>query len=205
VRELFEKLQDRLDALGKREKIFIWLIVVGGLVVGGYYFLIDPKIEELSQNEATVAELSSKLLKQSPARYKKAIEIQKKKIVKLQTKLSTLKERYYAMVGDMKNGVQCYSQEGFTKLLEDLLKSSFEHRIDLNGVLIEDGTKPFFRALKVVKELDVNGSGEFLQIVRFIRSIEDHPMLMEVRDLQMETNGSKPRFSTHIEFYGVGG
>ena len=72
----------------------------------------------------------------------------------------------------------------------------------LDKIVIMDTDIPFLGKIKQQKELVIEGESNFLPLVRFIRSIEDHTMLLQIANLYVETNGSVPIFTFDVKLYG---
>ena len=206
MREMIEKLQEYYDTLeGGRKWIFILLpfLAAGGFA---YFFYIEPIMQQLQQKEERIAQLSQQIFKHKSSRYEKLIAEKKREILALQSEIDRLKNKTMALRAKLERQRFIFlNGENFAKLLEDMLKDSVNNALELSQIAIEERSIAKVGKLKIKKAIHIEGRGEFLNIVKFVRSIEGHPVLLSVNRFAVETNGTTPKFSVDIDFFGAEG
>ncbi|WP_187647364.1 hypothetical protein [Nitrosophilus labii] len=202
--EFIYSLEEKIKEQEPRKRVFILLIILFLVLFTIYFFLIEPIIEEINQKQETLAALEQKISKNSPKKMQSKIFLKKKEIFKnenlkeeLNLKLLLLKSRFdkirFLFVND----------KDFNRFLNSLLKESVNKNILIKDIKILDKEEPFIGKLYVKKAISVEGKGRFLNIISFVRGLESNKMLMSIKELIIETEGSLPKFSFNIDFYGV--
>ena len=73
----------------------------------------------------------------------------------------------------------------------------------IDSVDIEDIETPYDGLLEEVKLLRIEGSGSFLPLVEYVRSLEDEEILFRLDRFDIETNGSSTVFAIDLRVLGV--
>jgi len=204
VGERVEYYENRLQELprSKRFMLYAALFLVAGYLL--YAFLFEPQLEQLSELESQAQQLRTEVAKSSPRRYERLVVAKKQDLAKMRQRLDRLKQEEFALLQKLHMQEFLFLHpQNFAQLLEDILAESKKRGIALTLIEIDDEKKPFMGRLYQRKRLLIEGKGEFLQDVGFLRAIEAHPMLLRIDDLQIETNGSAPRFRFSLHLYGV--
>ncbi len=206
MREWIESLQERFDALEVKKR---WIVVALPFLLvglGAYFLYFEQVLQQIEQGETYLLELNEQITKQSSGRYEKMIASKKKEILAIKERIDRLKSKELALKAKL-DGQRFIFLDGqnFARLLEDMLQSSVKNGLELSQIAIEDKEAAAVGKLKIKKSIRIEGVGEFLNIVKFVRSIEAHPVLMRVDRFVVETNGTTPSFKVAIDFYGVEG
>ena len=204
IREGIEILEAKLEGIERGKVLMLFVLT---LLLVGYLFyllLLDPAMEELRDLDAQRTQLQGKLLKNSPKRLEHKILGLKKELLTLRSERERLKERKLLLLSKLsKERYRLLGPESLSSFLDSLLAASVKKRILLHSVTLSDEDEPFLGLLRSKKSLDINGSAPFLDLVSFVRSIEDQKLLLRIDSLHIETNGSVPAFDLHIKLYGA--
>ena len=203
-RDRLHSLEDRFEDLKPAQRWMVG-IAIFALVAGlGYYFLIEPELEELRSKEQRVAQLQNEIDKISTKAVERKIQKLKSDILHTEESIDRLKTREMSLLAQLKKkDYLFFNPETFSALLDDMLADSYAKNIELDSVTIEDSQKEFLGRLYERKIVHVEGRGPFLNLVRFVRGIEGHNMLLRIDNLLVETNGTVPRFAFDIKLYGA--
>ena len=204
IREGIEIIEAKLEGI-EREKV-VMLFVLMLLLVGYLFYLLvlDPAMEELRDLDAKRTQLQDKLLKNSPKRLEHKIMGLKKELLTLRSERERLKEQKLLLLSKLsKERYRLLGPKSLSSFLDSLLAVSVKKGILLHSVSLSDEDEPFFGLLRSKKSLDINGSAPFLDLISFVRSIEDQKLLLRIDSLHIETNGSIPVFDLHVELYGA--
>ncbi len=196
--------EEYLQGIDRGRKILYLSVIVIFTVLFFYFFLIEPKIEELKSRELSYESLSKKVVEKSPKTHISTIKSLKTQIASLKNMIDKLSARELTLKTRLQelNSV-LMSEKNFPQILEKMLQLSSDHSIALNQIEIEEREKKYYEKIKVKKRVKVKGSGRFLNIVKFVRGIEDSPVLMKVDRYIVETNGTRPSFELVVDYFGV--
>ncbi|MRI58256.1 MAG: hypothetical protein C6H99_01985 [Epsilonproteobacteria bacterium] len=199
---------ERLEAyFGAQSGTKRWMALLGVvMLVGvlGYLFLFEPMLGEFEAKKAQLALLDENRAKEKVQKIASQIDSIERKIASVQKEIERTKTEQQELAKQIEaQSYQLYSQENFAKILDKILSDSKSKKIYLRQIEIEDRNDPFLGRLYEKKRISVHGEGAFLNIVRFLRGIEERKILSRTTQLSIETNGSVPQFSFVISFYGA--
>jgi len=201
--EWIDQYEEKLKELPKTQKLLLFVLVAGIILGGGYYLFIEEKIARLQTLQAKLSRLDKTIHKNSPRYLEAKILRLKKEMTALRTLLDKQRAKKTELLAQLeKKKALLLNALNFSKLLEDILHTSYLYGVTLDKIVIMDTDIPFLGKIKQQKELVIEGESNFLPLVRFIRSIEDHTMLLQIANLYVETNGSVPIFTFDVKLYG---
>jgi len=199
--DFFEEYLESLDGGRKLLYALLLLVMVGGLF---YFLLIEPALEDVEIKKKEHELLSKKIVMKSPQSYKATQKRLEKKIAFMREKIDRLHSKELALQTRLEElNTILLNEKNFPKLLEKILQLSSKYKIGLNQIEIEDKNKKYYEKIKIKKRMTITGDGQFLNIVKFVRGIEDDPVLLKVDRYIIETNGSVPGFELVVDFFGV--
>ncbi len=198
--------EQKLQALPRSYRWIILVAVVLVIGVVGYFLVIEEKLQELQSQKERLATLERSIHKQNPKRLEAKIVRMQRQLVSLRTEIDRLRSQQSSLLAKLQEHRTLFlSQKSFSKLLEKILADSYRQGLELQQVAISDGQKPFLGKIYEKKVVDINGTGRFLPLVRFLRGIESSPLLLKIDKLHIETNGTTPTFSFRLKLYGARG
>ncbi len=202
-REWIDLYEEKLKELSKAQKLMLLLLIIAMIGGSGYYFFIQEKIAHLHTLQARLSKLDKTIHKNSPRYLEAKIARLKKEIANIRTILDRQQAKKMELLAKLeKKKAMLLNAFNFSKLLEDILRTSYLYGVVLDKVVILDKNTPFLGKIEQQKEVTIQGQSDFLPLVRFLRSIEDHPMLLQIANLHVETNGSTPTFAFDMRLYG---
>ncbi len=202
--ELIDSLEEKIKEQEPKKRVFMLLLTLFLVMFTIYFFLIEPIIEEINQKQKTLTTLEQKISKNSPKKIQSKIFLKKKEILKNEDIKEELKLKLLLLSSKLdKLRFLFANDKDFNIFLNDLLKESVNKNILIKEIKILDKEEPFIGKLYIKKSISVEGEGRFLNIISFVRRLESNKMLMSIKELIIETEGSLPNFSFSIDFYGV--
>jgi HPt (histidine-containing phosphotransfer) domain-containing protein len=204
MREQIEEIEEQLLDLDTN-KLWALFILTPLFIFGAfYYFLLDDKLVELEDKRGEIASLDKAIVKSSPRIYFKKIKQMSKKIRQTKTDIDLQKSKEFALEGRLKKLRFLFSDEkDFNIFLESLLKKSVADNFTIHSLSINDEDKTYVGMLHVKKSVILQGEGNFINTLLFVRNVENNKMLISIKKLNLETNGTLPQTNLLIEFYGV--
>ena len=204
MREKLDLLEEKLESLAKNEKIALAVFIPLAILTLLYFFYISDALDTQVSNKNRLTKTDQELHKYSQKLIVHKIQAKKQQILRIKSNIVEDNQKLtYLETELMKNNFLFLSQKDFTYFLNNLLSKSVKNNFLIDDINISKDSGDFIGKLKYEKVVSVQGSGEFLDTIQFIREVEENKMLMEIKNLNIETNGSTPYVSYEIKFYGV--
>jgi len=204
MREKLDEFEEYFEAL--EQKQYLALIFATFILMGAawFYFYFDDTQTDIELKDQKIAQYKDKIEKINFQTINKKILAKKSAIVKEKTHIAQLKSEIYTMDQKLhKLRFLSITQKGVTTFVDRMLENSLKKDILIQNIDIKDYNASYIGILQGQKEMDVAAQGEFLDIVHFLRSLEESVMLMGLSNVIVETNGTIPLLQTTIRFYGI--
>ena len=204
MREKLDEFEEYFEAL--EQKQYLALIFATFILMGAawFYFYFDDTQTDIELKDQKIAQYKDKIEKINFQTINKKILAKKSAIVKEKTHIAQLKSEIYTMDQKLhKLRFLSITQKGVTTFVDRMLENSLKKDILIQNIDIKDYNASYIGILQGQKEMDVTAQGEFLDIVHFLRSLEESVMLMGLSNVIVETNGTIPLLQTTIRFYGI--
>ena len=203
MRDFFDNLENNFLELDSKKRFLLLTGIIFLVLILIYYFLIVPIIESIFSNQEKVVMLDKKISKNSPEKLKSKIFLIKKEILKVKNRKEELNIKLLKSRNRLESmKVLLVNKLDFNKFLNNLLKESINKNLLIKNVKILEEDKQFIGKLYIKKVMIIEGEGRFLDIISFVRSLEQNKMLFSIRDFIIEIDEGL-RFSFSIDFYGV--
>lgn len=204
MRERLDELEERFEALDKKQKIALYLVTFGFLGVAWFYFYFDDAQTDLELQEQKIEQFQRKIQKINFKKINKKILTKKSAILEEKSHIAKLKSEIYHMEQKLQSERFLWvTQKGVATFVDRMLESSLNQNLLIEDIAIKDYNATYIGILKGQIEMNVTAQGDFLNIVHFLRSMEESVMLMGLSSVVVETNGTKPLLHTNIKFYGI--
>lgn len=204
MREKLDELEESLESLDKKQYIGLYIATVCLIGASWFYLYFDDAQTDLALQEQHIEQYNSKIQKIDFKTINKKILAKKSAILKEKSKIAQIKREIYQMDKKLHNErFLSVTQKGIATFVERMLASSLAENLLINNIEIRDYNATYIGILKGQKEMDVVAEGNFLNIVHFLRTLEESVMLMGLSSVVIETNGTKPLLHTNIKFYGI--
>ena len=203
LRERLDIFEEQLQGHPLSHKSLFLVVLLTFLGYFAYMFVFEPLLQELEAKEQQLQSLQAKIKKNRKLFYLKQIKKLKQDTLALRTQIEEAKEQKASVLERLRqNNALFINNENLAKLLDKILLESKRNALVLDQVLIGEKETPYLGKIYEKKELNIKGQGEFLNVVKFLRSIESSEVLLKVDNLLIETNGSVPSFSFSLKLYG---
>ncbi len=197
-------LDEQLLAYEPSKRWIIYGVSVLGILVMGWMFYLSDTLDEFTALEEKNSALVQQISESSP-------EVYHAKIAKSTAMILIEKQRNIALENEKQALVfQMAASQGlifdnrhYAKMLDLLLERSVKSGLKIELLESEDTDKPFFGKIKQFKKLSITGVGSFSAIADFLTFIESQNTLVEIENIQINSDEAKPRFKTVILYMGV--
>jgi len=204
MRDQIDLLEDKIQALGKKEQILLAVALPLITILLFYYFYVADAIDKRQNNENHIIKIEKKLKEHSEKILFRKIKLAKQKNLTIKSQIATdLQKLNYLNTKLSRNNFLFLTQKDFTHFLNNLLEKSVKNSFLLNDIKISKQNKKYIEKIKYKKLVQISGSGEFLHTLKFIREVENSNMLFQITNLIIETNGTTPHTTYDINFYGI--
>ena len=204
MREQLDLMEEKLESFSKNEKIALAVFIPLITFTLFYFLYIPDALDQQANNEQALIKLDHDLHKYSQKLVLHKIQAMQQKLLHVKSSITDNEQKLtYLKTQLTKSNFLFLSQKDFTYFLNDLLTKSVKNNFLIDGINISKDDSDFIGKLKYKKTVTVSGSAEFLNTLKFIRAIEENSMLMQIKNLNMETNGSTPYITYDIKFYGI--
>jgi len=203
MREIFDNLENNILELDSKKRFLLLTGIIFLVLILIYYFLIGPMIESIFSNQEKIIMLDKKISKNSPKKLKSKFFLIKKEILKAKNRKDELNIELLELRNRLEGmKVLLVNKLDFNKFLNNLLKESINKNLLIKNIKILEEDKQFVGKLYIKKVMRVEGEGRFLDIISFVRFLEQNNMLFSIRDFIIEIDEGLI-FSLSIDFYGV--
>lgn len=202
--EMFERLDEQLAQYSKTQKILLILFLFGGILFMSYYFFIDDELQTLESKKQEVATIQKKMKKYRSKIIERKIFKIKKELVALNSKIDTLTQNKYKLIKELnQKRVILFDKDSFARFLQDILADSKKRNLTLQKIDIHKTNKKLIGKIVQIRELVVEGYGDFLNVVHYLRDIESKKMLFKIANLAMTMQEEGLFFGFHLKLYGA--
>ncbi|ADN08500.1 hypothetical protein [Sulfurimonas autotrophica] len=204
MREKIDLFEEKFQSLNKNEKTALLIFIPFAVIILFYFLYISNAIDEKKSNDMKLTKINHDLNKYSVKKILNKIQSSKQEILQVKSKIAEDEQKLkYLDSALSKSHFLFLSQKDFNIFLNNLLAKSVKNNILLDDVNISKKDDDFIGKLKYKKNVKVTGHGEFLNVLSFIRKVEENSMLMQIKNLSIETDGTVPYVSYDINFYGI--
>ena len=189
IEQFEETLKNSDDS--RRKLIYILPALLIGFVLMA---LIYPDADnEINQQKIIQRDLISKLQKNSIARLEQQIKINESRILKLKDQIYKVNDNIIQIEEKLKElDFIFYDDLGFANNIEKTLRSSKELNLTINYLKTTEPKKQKSDSLiKLIKKVEIDGGGNFANIVSFIQFIEGVNTLHDFEHLVIEIEKKK--------------
>jgi len=197
-------LDEQLLAYDAPKRWMIYGVSVLGILLVGWMLYLSDALDELTTLEEQNSALVQQISENSP-------EVYRTKIAKSAAMILIEKQRSIALENEKQALVfQMSASQGlifdnrhYAKMLDLLLERSVKSGLKIELLESEDTDKPFFGKIKQFKKLTITGVGNFPAIADFLTFVESQNTLVQIENIQINTDEAKPRFKAVILYMGV--
>lgn len=199
-----DNLDEQLSAYEPKQRLVIYIGSALGILVMGWMFYLSDALDELSALEEQNSALVQQISDNSPEVYKAKIAQSTKQIVKEEARNTALENEKQAVLLQMASSSGLvFDNRHYAKMLDLLLERSVRLGLKIEIMESTDTDKVFFGKVKQLKQLIITGTGNFPAIAEFLSFVESQNTLVEIQNVRIQSDESKPRFEAVVVYMGV--
>ncbi|BAF70675.1 hypothetical protein [Nitratiruptor sp. SB155-2] len=203
MREVFDRFEELFESLDGKTLTMIYIAILVLALLLFYFFFYDPLEQELQSKSQKLQNLIQKAHKLSKTSIIQKIKREQKEIAKLNLDIEKLKTKRYKLMQQLQQKrYQLMMPKNFYAFLTDFLSKSVIYGVDLQKIDFNPIKKKFVAGLYIVQEMELTGSGRFLDIVKLLRYAESNRLLFRINTLHIELAEGYPKFHATLQFFG---
>ena len=203
LKSFFENLELELNNIDKTKKFMLYFSIVVAISLLNYQYFLDGYMQEYLQKESKTQKLSIESKKNFVPTISLRIKRAKQEQMKLLEQIDSLDFELLDIQSKV-DSVDAFSlnDELFAQYLNKILKDSKDKDISIEKIKIEDSSKRYVGKVYLVKEVKINGFGNYLNIERFVREIEKQNILQKIENFTVSADLNLTNFSVDISIFG---
>ena len=203
MREWLDRAEEYFDSLDKKQ----FFALIAGMIIlfigAFWYFTFEPVQQELQSKEKAITDTIKKIRKLSKSTIIQKIQREKRAIAQINQEIEKIKAEQIGLLAQLqKMDYKLLNKENFYQFLTKLLDLSVKSILTLDKIELTPLQKKFVGGISIVQKMDINGSGAFLDTVKWLRTMEDERLLLKVDRFQVALQKDQPSFYISILFYG---
>ncbi|MDX1810177.1 MAG: hypothetical protein R3331_11615 [Sulfurospirillaceae bacterium] len=198
-------LEKYLNNIDKRQKYLIYFMVFG-LIIYIAVTVMTPLVNEQNNIKDRISNLQIKLAQNSLARLKRELGAANKNLFSLTTQKEKQKEKIdFLISGLYKLKYAFYDDKEWAKSIQDILQDSLKRNLKIDYVKSLDAKNSKSKnILKKKRSLEIQGSGNYSDIVAFISYIDNLNTLLQFTKTDIYLKDDIVNFKLNIDLYGIG-
>lgn len=193
-----------LKTTDKKQKIMIILsfIICVGFLLNQF---IPPLIERQKELIQSVDSLETRLSKNNTSRLKGMLALRKKALLSANEELDSKKDEInYIMSNIYKIKYSFFNDTQWANTLDDMLRYSIRKNLKVISLKNSDATESSSSIIKHKKNIKINGTGSYKDILSFLQYIENFDSLLVFKNIDLALEKDEVAFDFEINAYGAG-
>lgn len=204
LEEQLTNLDEQLQAYEPKIRWALYITTALGILAMGWMLYLSDALDELNTLQEQNTQLLAQLEENSPETYRtkitkvaSAIHAQEQRNIALENEKQMLLSQMAATQGLI------FDNRQYAKMLDLLLEHSLKLGLKIELMESEDTDELYFGKIKQFKKLTITGVGRFPAIAEFLSFAESQNTLVQIENVQIQTDEAKPRFVAVIHYMGV--
>jgi Tfp pilus assembly protein PilO len=202
-----EKFENYLGKIKPAQRYFIYLLPALLTAAIIYLDILPYQEEELDtltqQNEQLLRDIKRK----SPARLRKKIKKGEKELISLKSEVEERKDDLNYLYAKLTNlEISEFNDAKWAITLDKILKESLKRHIEIAHIKNNDSeVKNPNSSILAKKYVEIEGKGNFKDILKYISFIENTQFLIDIKNIRMEKipDENDISFTVNFTIYGV--
>lgn len=199
-----DNLDEQLLSYDPKVRWALYLTTALGILLMGWMFYLSDTLDEFTTLKDQNQELVNQIGDNSPEAYRAKITKSSAQIIAEERRVATLENEKQALLDQMaaSKGL-LFDNRQYAKTLDLLLERSVRLGLKIELMESEDTNATFYGKVRQFKKLTVTGIGKFPAIADFLTFIESQNALIQIQNVQIRSDETKPRFEAVILYMGV--
>lgn len=199
-----DNLDEQLLSYDPKVRWALYLTTALGILLMGWMFYLSDALDEFTTLKDQNQELVNQIGDNSPEAYRAKITKSSAQIIAEERHAAALENEKQALLDQMaaSKGL-LFDNRQYAKTLDLLLERSVRLGLKIELMESEDTNATFYGKVRQFKKLTVTGIGKFPAIADFLTFIESQNTLIQIQNVQIRSDETKPRFEAVILYMGV--
>lgn len=199
-----EQMETQLEELPLFQKIILYITLMCLFFVASWYLFGEDISLKIESKQSSIISLEEELQKNSIPSLENKIKLLKKEILDLNDKTGdiSLKLKFIQTKLEQVSFI-VYDEKGTAEILDELLKNSLEHNINIKMIQTKDVLGKNDTYVIVKDSIKIIGSGSYKNIILLIQYIDALNALLRVEKISVKLDEDMTNFELDLLHYGV--
>jgi Tfp pilus assembly protein PilO len=202
-----EKFENYLGKIKPAQRYFIYLLPALLTAAVIYLDILPYQEEELDTLTQQKEQLQRDIKRKSPARLRKKIKKGEKELLSLKSDVEEKRDDFNYLYAKLTNlEISEFNDAKWAITLDKILKESLKRHIEIAHIKNNDSeVKNPNSKILAKKYVEIEGKGDFKDILNYISFIENTQFLIDIKNIRMEKipDESDIGFTINFTIYGV--
>lgn len=205
MNEQIQELEEQLEDMPQKKLYFIYVSIVALLVFMSWNLFGESMNIEITTKENSIKVLEKKLEKNSVQVLQKAIDKTYEDNLVLKEELNELNSKDIYINNKLESiDFVFFDQMGIAHILDDILKQSVRHSVDIKMINYTDSNKLYKSNIYEKEKVDINGIASFANIMNLVQYIDSLNALLKINNIDVYIDENQSiNFTLDISHYGV--
>lgn len=200
-----KRVETYLTRLDKRQKSMVYLSLIGFLAFLVYQ-LSTPLLESYEEKQASLEQLQTNIASQNVTKIKSDLATKSKELLALNHGVEQSQEKITSLMSSLYTlRYAFFDEKEFANALDEMLQTSLKRGISIVSIrnipFKQDGD---VNLVKHKKRLEIEGIGNYKEIIYFIHYLEHLNMLFKFETIKLESSKEDVKFHIVFDVYGIG-
>jgi len=197
--------ENYLDNVNKKQRYLIYLMIFG-LMIYVFISIMMSRLNEQKNLQNNIDQLQTQLMQNAPVKFKNTLTLKEKKLLQLRTEKETKQEKINLLVSGLYQLKYAqFDDKKWAKNITEILQNSLKRDLKIDYVKSNNVQNQNIKdILKKKKTLEIQGNGDYIDIVAFISYINNLDTLLQFTKTDIFERDNKVNFKLNIDLYGIG-
>ena len=197
--------ENYLDNVDKKQRYLIYLMIFG-LMIYVFIYIMMPRLDEQKNLENNIEQLQTQLIQNAPKKFKNTLALKEKKLLQLRTEKEAKQEKINLLVSGLYQlKFALFDDKKWAKNITEILQNSLKRNPQIDYIKSSNVQNQNIKdILQKKKTLEIQGSGDYIDIVAFISYIDNLDTLLQFTKTDIFLKDNQVNFKLNIDLYGIG-
>lgn len=199
-----DKIQHYFATAPMRQKYFLYATIFGLLL---YLFaqLMTEILNQQSSTQKNINSLREQLLSDSLPKLQNQLNLKKRDLLTLTTQQEQNKEKLNYLISGLDKLKYTFDDDkNWAKDMDAILKNSLQKNLKIIYLKTTKITTPSTEEiLKKTRNIEISGSGNYIDVVAFISYIDNLQSLLKFSKISIVQEEKEVSFLLYIDMYGI--
>ncbi|WP_331775717.1 hypothetical protein [Sulfurospirillum sp. 1612] len=197
--------ENYLENVDKKQRYLIYVMIFG-LMIYVFVYIMMPRLDEQKNLENNINQLQTQLRQNAPTKFKNTLALKEKQLLQLRTEKESKQEQINLLVSGLYQlKFALFDDKKWAKNITEILQNSLKRNLQIDYIKSSNVKNQNSKdILQKKKTLEIQGSGNYIDIVAFISYIDTLDTLLQFSKSDIFLKDNRVNFKLDIDLYGIG-